>query len=123
MAHGNVVRALIGVLFAKAAVVGSWYLYQHYQDENKGKGKKEDKSAKPVTEKAATKVNVEIKEQKPATKTEAAVVAKPAAKKVVRKPAVKKAVKKVPTQEDQVVATKKVATKRAPRKTVAKKAD
>lgn len=97
----RIVRALLGVALAKAAILGSWYLYQ--------KAEKQGQEDKDDTAEAQTEV---------AAKTETVaeeVVAVPAKKTRARKPAVKAEVKKE-------APAKKVAAKKTARKTAAKKA-
>lgn len=103
----RLVRALLGVVVAKAAIASAWYLYQK-STENENDWKTEGESEKSNQTSVESEVkDVEVTEEKPAVvDTE---VVKP---KRVRKPVAKKVVL---TSEQEESKTKKV------RKPVAKK--
>jgi hypothetical protein len=98
----RIVRALLGVALAKAAILGSWYLYQ--------KAEKQGQEGKDDTAEAQTEVAAKTE-----TVAEEVAPAVPAKKTRARKPAVKAEVKKE-------APAKKVAAKKTARKTVARKA-
>lgn len=111
MARNNLVRALIGVVLAKAAVVGSWYLYQQaVKEEEENKNRNVMGSARGGSDLDKNKTDQESSVET----SSKATPAKQAVKKAAR-PA-KKAVKKVSTETPA-----KKAVKKAPRKTAAKK--
>lgn len=105
----RIVRALLGVALAKAAILGSWYLYQKAE-----KQAQEDKEEKPEAD-VAVKTEVATEEveavapvvakktraRKPAVKAEKveAPAKKVVAKKTTRKPAAKKAAPKADSAE------------------------
>lgn len=107
MARNNLVRALIGVVLAKAAVVGSWYLYQQaVQEDEENKNRSRNRNVEGSAS-GGTKLEDKVADEKP-------VPAKKAVKKAAR-PA-KKAVKKVAAETPA-----KKAVKKAPRKIAVKK--
>jgi hypothetical protein len=104
----RIVRALLGVALAKAAILGSWYLYQkaEKQAQEDKEGKSDDVAVKTevATEEAEVVAPVAAKKtraRKPAVKAEKvdAPAKKVAAKKTARKPAAKKATPKADSAE------------------------
>jgi hypothetical protein len=89
----RLVRTLVGVVVAKAAVAAGWYLYQK-STEKENDWKTEGETDKPVEtkEEVVTPVVVEKTKRvrKPAAKKEVAPVVEEKPKRV-RKPAAKKA--------------------------------
>lgn len=116
----RLVRTLVGVVVAKAAVVAGWYLYQKSTEsvnDWKTEGKTEESVVKtdlePVTEEVI-KITKPVRKTKPRVKKEPVQVeALPVAKaKRVRKPVVKKVTEVVKSEVETEVPVKKVTRNR-----------
>ena len=120
----RLVRTLVGVVVAKAAVVAGWYLYQKstesvndWKTEGKTESKTDESVVKtdlePVTEEVI-KITKPVRKTKPRVKKEPVQVeALPVAKaKRVRKPVVKKVTEVVKSEVETEVPVKKVTRNR-----------
>lgn len=112
MLSNRIVRALVGVVFAKAAVATGWYLYQKSLKEDNFWGKDynlfkthdEDNDVETKIEVVAIELPVEEKTEKPVRRTRA--------KRVVKSESLEKEVveKKKPTRKARVIASSKEET-------------
>ena len=112
----RLVRTLVGVVVAKAAIVAGWYLYtKSTENENDWKSEGKEPEAKPSKFVVVTKEETVVESKQEEKPTEAQPLVKkvvteekPAVKKTVRKPVVKKVV-----AEEKSTVTKKPRVKKS----------
>lgn len=117
MLSNRIIRALVGVVFAKAAVATGWYLYQKSLEEDNFWGKDRN-PFKPEDIKEDSKVQKEVVEEKiekPIRKSRAKRVVK--SETLEKVPEKKKSARKIPVvdsiKEEVVVEKKPTRTKKA----------